>query len=209
MNCPSRNDPEVLEHSDYNQNPHPLALETNSDMNGLANRRLQRDHRLQEEQQLDDRIGPIQLSNLDGASGASTRRRSQVADTKKMVEEDVESLRSWGTHHSEGNPGGNGGGKKSRVAILVDRARALQRTFVKFGSFVGPGFMVAVAYIDPGMYSVRDDFAAQILTSQAIMRRMLQRELPTDFSFYVLFCSPTSLPSFFNRLVSSSVRLLE
>jgi len=160
MNCPSRNDPEVLEHSDYNQSPHPLALEKNSDMNGLANRRLQRDHRLQEEQQLDDRIGSIQLSNLDGAGRARSRRRSQVADGKRMVEEDVESLRNWGTHHSQGFPGANGGAKKGGAAVLVDRARALRRTFVKFGSFVGPGFMVAVAYIDPGMSCIRHDLAA-------------------------------------------------
>jgi len=154
MNCPSRNDPEALEHSDYNQNPHPLALEKNSDMDGLANRRLQRDHRLQEEQQLDDRIGPIPLRNLDRGRSARVKRGGQAVDGKQIVEEDVESLRSTEHHCSEGNSGGDGGGRKSRTAILVDRARALRRTFVKFGSFVGPGFMVAVAYIDPGMSGI-------------------------------------------------------
>lgn len=134
MNCPSRNDPEALEHSDYNQNPHPLALEKNSDMNGLANRRMQRGHRLQEEEQLDARIGPTQPSKFDGASGTWSRRRSHVVEGKIGVEEDAESL-----HSPALGSGGSGGGKRSRVAILVDRARALRRTFVKFGSFVGPG----------------------------------------------------------------------
>jgi len=167
MNCPSRNDPEALEHSEYNQTPHPLALEKNSDMNGLANRRLQRDHRLREEQQLDDRIDSIQLNKLDRVNGPWSRRSSQMGKGQRVIEqEDVESLKSRCSNTSDRHSGGFDGGKKSRTAILVDRARALRRTFVKFGSFVGPGFMVAVAYIDPGttIYSMSCQSSSRLLT---------------------------------------------
>lgn len=152
MNCPSRNDPEALVNSDYNQNPPPLALEKNSDMNGMANRRTQRDHRLQEEERLDDRIGSIQVNITEGGKNPWLRRRSSAGVNKRVVE-DIESLRS--RENSESNSSASSGAKRSRTAILVDRARALRRTFVKFGGFIGPGFMVAVAYIDPGMSHAR------------------------------------------------------
>jgi len=200
MNCPSRNDPEALEHSDYNQNPHPLALEKNSDMDGLANRRLQRDHRLQEEQQLDDRIGPIPLRNLDRGRSARVKRGGQAVDGKQIVEEDVESLRSTEHHCSEGNSGGDGGGRKSRTAILVDRARALRRTFVKFGSFVGPGFMVAVAYIDPGMSGISHgihrmgaNYNLRKLRNRCCSWGLLQVPTPLHCSILQHYCNLSSV----------------
>ena len=41
----------------------------------------------------------------------------------------------------------------SRPKTAKDHLSKAGRTLKKFGKFIGPGFMVAVAYIDPGNYA--------------------------------------------------------
>jgi len=149
MNCPSRVD-EVLDHDGWNQNPSSLSGDTTTraDLNGIVNARDRRD---------DQNIEPDDRGEF-------------IADSEHDAEK-FGRLR-------EGTPGSAGGkgasadaGKKRRddgddhqasVFSNVPRdhsnqpAGAAQRVWqavLKFGGFIGPGFMIAVAYIDPGNYS--------------------------------------------------------
>ena len=155
MNCPSRTD-ELPEHDGYNQSPRSLAgdLTTRSDLNGITNLRLQR-----------DQLPP------DGMTQDEKKSRIPV---ERAVREEVEGRES--SIHNRG-PGLSekkapslhivpSGGPCDPQPILwydpqVFSSRAKQILF-KFSKFIGPGFMVSVAYIDPGNYST--DVAAGAAT---------------------------------------------
>lgn len=47
----------------------------------------------------------------------------------------------------------NGPPRRPFKEIINDNASQLVHVFVKFARFVGPGFLIAVAYIDPGNYA--------------------------------------------------------
>ena len=149
MNCPSRTD-ETLESRGWNQSPPELSanLTTREDLNGKVNTRAKRDSDFSDhacgdgvEDEIDERHAKdrpacsIRPSNadsrdslaLDGAR--SINRGSVVSDRPPGIP--VRSLRS----------------------NAISAFQATWRTIAKFGTFIGPGFMVSVAYIDPGNYS--------------------------------------------------------
>jgi len=151
MNCPSRADPVFTE--GYNQNPDALNADatTRADMNHVANARLQRDHRIdpansladdvqEVEHKAEQPVGAVALKAFDGRGSVA------VGEGKANVSDVV----------SAGVGGGSGGGSDSGQAAtwtatgrrFIQRALAILR---KYAKFIGPGFMVAVAYIDPGM----------------------------------------------------------
>ncbi|KAA8620099.1 MntH Mn2+ and Fe2+ transporter of the NRAMP family [Pyrenophora tritici-repentis] len=150
MNCPSRVDPEFPE--GYNQNPNALNADatTRADLGFVANERA-RDGRAIDCLDKDNDIAP-NPSQVDEGSRASAskagyglRMRSDAANnTGLRFSEDI--TRPSGTTnniplaHRKGVFGGT-----------VEVVR-------KYLTFVGPGFMVAVAYIDPGNYAT--DIAA-------------------------------------------------
>ncbi|KAI9646613.1 NRAMP-like transporter smf-3 [Ciborinia camelliae] len=158
MNCPSRTD-EPLEGDGYNQNPNALAndLTTREDLNGRANGRALR-------RSLEDE-GVESINHL-------------VEDTGDGKGVGGESGVGGGDGGERGGAGGgddvNGGhvvGPSTKILNIRDRTRSrrgcgrsclnmsrnkllkMKQVMVKFAKFVGPGFMVAVAYIDPGNYS--------------------------------------------------------
>ncbi|KAI9891233.1 MAG: hypothetical protein M1814_002923 [Vezdaea aestivalis] len=143
MNCPSRPD-DVLGHDDWNQNPPALAPDTTTraDLNGIANSRL--------------RAGAD--GDSDPASLALDAERNELNATEKPLP----SL-------AEGEVKG-GAGEKKATATVVDAGpsgsihsqapgekksifKRAGEEILQFSKFIGPGFMVAVAYIDPGNYS--------------------------------------------------------
>ncbi|KAI9741319.1 MAG: hypothetical protein M1834_003036 [Cirrosporium novae-zelandiae] len=145
MNCPSRVD-EVSNHPGWNQNPSQLSsdMTTNSDLNGITNSRLQRNHRLEGDRSDDlehkpENI-PMQAETAKEASKdlpmPSEQQEKSIPDTKIKP---VSSQQSGSTSH-------NG----STIIGLVARCG---RKLAKFGSFIGPGFLISVAYIDPGNYA--------------------------------------------------------
>ena len=152
MNCPSRTDDDSSQPG-WNQNPPAFAadLTTRQDFNGIVNSRTRIDaiHISQGEAQneLDqgDTTGHLPRSSsafvcCAAAEGQEhtarrSRLRSHIARYPRL------DLSSW----------------KAPVSLQY-----LGRIFMKFGKFVGPGFMVAVAYIDPGNYST--DVAAGAAT---------------------------------------------
>ncbi|KAH8812015.1 natural resistance-associated macrophage protein-domain-containing protein [Xylogone sp. PMI_703] len=151
MNCPSRTD--EPEGDGFNQNPNPLAadLTTRQDLNGIANIRVLRrtsDELVAQTSGPDDPPGPdvpkktsdevkgvgdgvaVGVASVGGVERAG--RGSPVVDVQEEV------------------PGRNGEGDPGSLKGLFMK---LCLKVVKFGKFVGPGFMISVAYIDPGNYA--------------------------------------------------------
>ena len=148
MNCPSRVDPVPTE--GWNQNPDALSADTTTraDFNHIASARLQRDHRI------DPADGPtseIDLSNQQPCEevdpATSNPRNSQgniTVGEKKAGDTAIGTTASSGT--SAGRTINN---ERRSVKGLFEKAVKVLR---KYAQFIGPGFMVAVAYIDPGAY---------------------------------------------------------
>lgn len=169
MNCPSRTD-EPLENDGWNQNPPGLAadLTTRADMNGLVNRRTQRDS--------DSRVGDDQAMEIqDRALDPHPPRNDLGTDIKGKSEVDVTKVplatlgltsSSLSMESSSGTPPGAG---------FLGRLQSFGYVLTKFIKFIGPGFMVSVAYIDPGNYST--DVAAGASTKFKLLFIVLMSNL--------------------------------
>ena len=135
MNCPSRND-ETLDHPGWNQSPHDLNSDstTNADLNGIVNVREQRDE--------------TSSPNTNDQDIVMTQQQvPHDIDPKRISEGHVKPLPA-GTHVRAS--WGSTSSYPLRPTNVFQRARDV---LVKYGSFVGPGFLIAVAYIDPGNYA--------------------------------------------------------
>lgn len=171
MNCPSRVDAD-LENDGHNQNPPDLAadLTTNNDLNHIANSRSRRDHRLDE---LDDSCAdrtPDSTDDVDGiGAGVDVRRDDEKGEGSRASKEEGHSrVNELGRDTSlPGTPPGAGGGRRQRLSNLsMTQVRKTGAVLKKFAKFIGPGFMVSVAYIDPGTISHRSssyDFESLLL----------------------------------------------
>ncbi|EME83860.1 uncharacterized protein MYCFIDRAFT_53810 [Pseudocercospora fijiensis CIRAD86] len=148
MNCPSRTDPELPD--GWNQNPNPLAADTTtrSDLGKLASARVQHDHKLKSQEG-----AGVELRAVGGPSeieeeGKSVRARDGVSSSiaypgfgEQMLEDTIGARRR---DSRTPNP------QLPRWQQPLDRAR---RGIWRYMKFIGPGFMIAVAYIDPGNYA--------------------------------------------------------
>lgn len=156
MNCPSRVD-ETLENEGWNQNPPSLAadLTTRQDLNGIANSRRQRDHK-------QDHNGDESRDWMARADSQGDAEQNPAATGDKHRGDPAPPPAR--SHSSTASPGGGAPptehfnvypsrGQPSRGAGLKLRLHGLLRVFTKFARFIGPGFMIAVAYIDPGNYA--------------------------------------------------------
>lgn len=162
MNCPSRPDA-TWAHEDWNQNPNHLNSDatTRADLNGIANSRLQRDGLRDQDQEqppmLDGVMNEITpVGTAHGATGmvpgpgeeekagAGTWKHRISAISGKALR-----TREQKVVHSAGSSEYHPGRPQGFMGILMSVAHVLK----KYSKFVGPGFMVAVAYIDPGNYS--------------------------------------------------------
>lgn len=153
MNCPSRTDDE-LDQPGWNQNPPAFAadLTTRQDLNGIVNSRtkLGTDYSLKDEpeQEVDDGRTKDRppCQNPPPTTYSNSADHAVLPKSRKAV---GKSIRAFGARRL---PAWN-------APKLLQR---LGQILIKFGKFVGPGFMVAVAYIDPGNYST--DVAAGAAT---------------------------------------------
>ena len=143
MNYPSRTEDDLM-HPDWNQNPPTFAadLTTRQDLNGIANARTRLDTEDDLKEEVEDRIGhdlsrdrPPSSSSpttpSDGMSGHA-QPKAQFTQAKGAGHSEAASQTTW----------------KSTLSL-----QHLGQILLKYSKFVGPGFMVAVAYIDPGNYS--------------------------------------------------------
>lgn len=147
MNCPSRTD-EPLESDGWNQSPPGLAadLTTREDMNGMVNRRTQRDS--------DPPLGDDKtIHTRDPISSPHLPRVDLPEDLMGKSNIDVyeSPLVTLGTYPElPANELRSGTPPK---AWFWDWLHYFGNELASFTKFIGPGFMVSVAYIDPGNYS--------------------------------------------------------
>jgi metal iron transporter len=217
MNCPVRTEPFPGE--GHNQNPPELAPELttrrslNSRRSGTASGggggRID----------LEDGSHGVMEDGAGGRDQKGGREAEKTAATAGVVAEREVSgpkaakrwiswARSGGSSSSGGGGQSNGRGGGNVVMRLVWKVRGKLTKYVKF---IGPGFMVAVAYIDPGTYIAMFDCEIErskidgllIFDSQEItlLMLLLERRSATDFSSSFFFL--ISLQSFFSRSVSS------
>lgn len=159
MNRPLRNDDTSDKHPGWNQSPNLLSSYgvTRQDLNGIANLRLSRDHLPRDHMEAVDKFDLQQNDTI---------QQSQPPTHSITAQED------------------RGGSK--RLSMKLHRLSSVQRTaqaplnkrwippswqatgssswrrIKEFASFVGPGLLIAVAYIDPGNYAT--DVAAGAAT---------------------------------------------
>ncbi|OCL07555.1 divalent metal ion transporter [Glonium stellatum] len=154
MNCPSRVD--HVDTDGWNQNPPALNADatTRADLNHMANARLQRDHRIDPADPSRADLEPIQEHTAE-------KNENTAQLSTKNATSDAKGSDGFGTSTTAIFPpsafsnGVNNGRKlfKSWGHGLQGMARRVVQVLIKYGKFVGPGFMVAVAYIDPGNYA--------------------------------------------------------
>lgn len=157
MNCPSRVDP-IIEDG-YNQNPNALNADatTRADMDHMANARLQRDHRI------DPANGPT--SEIEPPNEQNTTEEEDKAIKLKALDE-----QGHVTVNKGKSPDSVAGTPSRGVAARAANWRTTGRGFSKkalavlrrYAKFIGPGFMVAVAYIDPGTLLLFDSCHAKL-----------------------------------------------
>ncbi|KUL91526.1 hypothetical protein ZTR_01820 [Talaromyces verruculosus] len=165
MNQPSRTD-DTLDHPGWNQNPSSLNADatTRSDFNGIVNLRDRRDHSLQT------------TGSQDGLAGIDVIPPSPPPDspssppTKKAATTQAGGDGVMAT--TTGNDTPQSRSKALTISISVPK---FLRPILKFVSFIGPGFLIAVAYIDPGNYAT--DAAAGAESKYALLFVVLMSNL--------------------------------
>ena len=169
MNCPSRTDGN-LENNGWNQNPPALTgdLTTREDLNGIANLRLERVSTDIEERDQSGMLDTRHQDQLERIRGNSTN--SPVIPTHEVPDRSkISPNRLCEVDQSSSNHG-------SRYTRgLGIKLRRLAQIIIKFTKFVGPGFMVSVAYIDPGNYAT--DVAAGAATKFQLLFVVLMSNL--------------------------------
>lgn len=157
MNCPSRTD-EPAEHDGWNQNPSELAADvtTRQDLNGIVNLRTGQDSVREAEDVREDsqNDGPSDYRPIpDPDSTSSFRHRTGTPRFSHTLTSFPE-LQSANTHSSAESR--NTVSFPGRIPFRKGFSNLflrIWRTLTKFCKFIGPGFMISVAYIDPGNYS--------------------------------------------------------
>lgn len=144
MNCPSRADPLIPE--GYNQSPNALNADTTTraDMNYKASARLRSDHCIDSADGPAPVTDPYEQDTIEGEG--KTRRLEALGDKGDVAVGEEKALGSGAASPAGGSRSGAGDWHSTGRGIS-QKALAVLR---KYAKFVGPGFMVAVAYIDPG-----------------------------------------------------------
>ncbi|CZS97298.1 probable manganese transport protein [Rhynchosporium graminicola] len=153
MNCPSRTD-EPDEGDGYNQNPSSLSadLTTRADLNGIANaRELKRMASNELETEVDG------IPDEDGKGGKRDKGEEEVVAAREVGQQSKFTRNGPGMVALEaadgGAAGGGGIGNGADASFPIRIFMKIRKGVVTYGKFVGPGFMISVAYIDPGNYS--------------------------------------------------------
>ena len=137
MNCPSRTD-NIEAHPDWNQNPHGLSsdLTTRADLNGIVN--------LREQMTTGSSLDNNELEDVRVVPVDNPEPNSIVAKSPADVK--VDPLPPAAIQRE---PPLRFQSFRSPRAFANKAVVTLQ----KYAKFVGPGFLIAVAYIDPGNYA--------------------------------------------------------
>lgn len=141
MNCPSRTD-DTLENPSWNQSPPPFSPDTTTrnDFNGLANSRVHRRHANSANAAGDD---PLSIDVRPNS------QQDRDPGKEKVPSGEVIAADSGG----DTPPRSSGSPRHPFYTSLTSYSLRCARTLAKFSRFIGPGFLIAVAYIDPGNYA--------------------------------------------------------
>ncbi|KAK9427617.1 natural resistance-associated macrophage protein-domain-containing protein [Lipomyces doorenjongii] len=153
MNCPSRTDDTIL-HPTWNQSPPHLNrdLTTRQDFNGIVN--------LREQRESGNNAANMPISGVDEEDTPPQKPSEGIA---KLASDGERAQGSMGYKDSPWK------------AHLARYSRRMLEIFIKYAKFVGPGFLIAVAYIDPGNYAT--DVAAGAETKFALLFIVLMSNL--------------------------------
>jgi metal iron transporter len=145
MNCPSRTETSSSYHEGYNQSPPALAadLTTREDLNGRVNLR---EFNTKGTDDVDERVEKDRIDiALNGPADDMLRKIVSTGEKKR------ENVKERETKRYEQNDGKVTFPASKRILdTLGGCSLKMGRIMKKFSKFIGPGFMVAVAYIDPG-----------------------------------------------------------
>lgn len=152
MNCPTRVDPEALPNG-WNQNPDIYAAMRGSDTDSTANKLRQRSHRIDpQSHNVAEGKDPDEETGM-GRQGRKNLEYSEV-DVDRTVSSDNVGDTAGPDSGSSSKPNSqtalSEGGKRRHGGGLKAPATGVWRVLCKYAKFVGPGWMVSVAYIDPG-----------------------------------------------------------
>ena len=153
MNCPSRPDPD-LDHPGWNQNPSSLAADvtTRQDLNGIVNSRTKLDTDCTLVDEAENEVEDGHAKDRPPNAHLPLASCGDLPDHEPPTETRKTGIRTIGLLGNPDLPSWKAYTSLQRFGQIL----------IKFGKFVGPGFMVAVAYIDPGNYST--DVAAGAAT---------------------------------------------
>jgi metal iron transporter len=149
MNCPSRPD-ETEGHPDWNQNPHALSadLTTRADLNGIVNLREQRENESSIDNSEQEQIHAMPL-NIPEPPSSPKDVASAVPQVDDLSKKESNAAASVATQALGGPLPPRKTNLRSPSQVMLKIVVTLQ----KYAKFVGPGFLIAVAYIDPGNYA--------------------------------------------------------
>lgn len=172
MNCPSRTD-EPTAHNGWNQNPSELAADvtTRQDLNGIVNLRTGQDSVNEAEiargdSQVDGPNRYHRIADLDDASFFRHRKgTSRSSDALKSFPNLQVPANTPDNAEPRDESSSFGGVSPHRTSSKI--FLRIWRILAKFCKFIGPGFMISVAYIDPGNYST--DVAAGAATKYKLL----------------------------------------
>ncbi|KAL9618529.1 MAG: hypothetical protein Q9160_006785 [Pyrenula sp. 1 TL-2023] len=157
MNCPSRNDDSGR--PDWNQSPPAFTADTTTreDLNGIANAREQREHSWGGDP-LDETTTVTQPHSDGRIEQEKVRPKEQ---TSKMP---AQRPLDRSTHF-----------KNVTQRKVAHFWQEVIRVLVRYAHFIGPGFLISVAYIDPGNYAT--DVAAGADTRFSLLFIVLMSNL--------------------------------
>jgi len=158
MNCPSRNDEPPHDHG-WNQSPPIFSadLTTRQDLNGMVNLRATRTSNFSDLASKDDAADAVDDRHTEDPP---PRLPLPSGSNGKTAPTPSERARTPSRHSTPSMPSPNPTQLTHSKSLLT--VQHVGRTIAKFGTFIGPGFLIAVAYIDPGNYST--DVAAGAAT---------------------------------------------
>ena len=171
MNCPSRTD-EPAAHEGWNQNPSELAADvtTRQDLNGIVNLRTGQDSVKEAEDARRDlqTDGPNDYHRIaDPDDTLSVRHRKGTSRPSHTLESFPELRRANTPGSAESRDRFSSFGGVPPHGMSSNPFLRIWRILAKFCKFIGPGFMISVAYIDPGNYST--DVAAGAATKYKLL----------------------------------------
>ena len=157
MNCPSRTD-EPPRDAGWNQNPPGLSADitTRQDLNGIVNLRTNQDSSKQaDDARVEGDGGDKCKQDPEKTPTPSLARRGRRDRSKLGDKSEAPAFTAYALPlQRQRLPSANG--------RVIGYAREVWGVLAKFGRFIGPGFIISVAYIDPGNYST--DVAAGAAT---------------------------------------------